>query len=149
MRVMIAAFAVVGLLACVGCQNDQYAEMLVKDDPGRLATALTGTGDSLIKQKRIDLHKQYAMSDKVMIDTWVIRARGGKPSAGTMVLLHGFRESKAFYLSAGEKLAKLGYDVVLVDLRAHGDSTGKYTSYGANESKDVQAVMKQLQQEKA
>jgi len=42
------------------------------------------------------------------------------------VLLHGEEQCKANYLGMGKNLAKMGYDVVLIDLRSHGKSTGKY-----------------------
>jgi pimeloyl-ACP methyl ester carboxylesterase len=38
--------------------------------------------------------------------------------------------------------------VVLIDLRAHGRSGGKYITYGAKEKRDVQAVMDALVQDK-
>ena len=149
------------LAACLlaGCQS-QYAEKLVKPDAGygKFVLSVTAGSDKLIEQHRIDLHQQITMADKTPIDVWVIKARcAAKPangavasaSRGTVVVLHGMGDSKASYLGAGEKIANLGFDAVLVDLRAHGASGGKYTTYGAVEKTDVKAVMDELLKQNA
>jgi len=65
-----------------------------------------------------------------------------------MILLHGLGESKANYLTVGTNLAKMGYDAVLIDLRCHGRSGGKYITCGAKEKQDVQAIIETLSKER-
>ena len=132
--------------AAGGCQDDRYARQLVQFDTcyGKVSQTLTGTPEQLIAQKRIDLHRRLTMSDKTIIDAWVIKAVPQAKSAtplGTVVVLHGLLDSKASYLSLGQRLSKIGYDVILIDLRAHGASTGQYVTYGATEKNDVKAVV--------
>ena len=131
-----------------GCETDYYAKQVLMHDTaqGGLALDLTGSGAMLIDQKRIDLNPRLAMTDGTEIDVWVIKARPDTPgpARATALLLHGLKENKAKYLGAGERLAAMGYDVVLLDFRAHGRSNGEYVTYGAHETKDVKEVMDQL-----
>lgn len=140
-------FLLVATGLCVGCERDFYARQIVEHntDSGKLLLNLTGTAEQLQKRNRIDDHRPMIMADGTNIDVWIIKAKRASGSVrGTALLLHGLTESKAKYLRAGENLAKMGYDVVLPDLRAHGRSSGKYVTYGALEKLDVKAVMDEL-----
>ncbi len=142
------------LLTVTGCQQDFYAKHIVTQDTGRgkLGLTLTGTAEQLLEKKRIDLHRRVDTPDDVVIDVWVIQAAAqANPgqSKGTVLLLHDLGDSKAAHLSLGRRLASMGYDVVLPDLRAHGRSTGKYITYGALEKRDVRAVVDALLDEQA
>jgi len=63
---------------------------------------------------------------------------------GTVLILHGLWDSKGRFFRLGELLARRGFDVVLPDLRRHGDSTGGFTTYGALEKRDMLALMTSL-----
>lgn len=60
---------------------------------------------------------------------------------GTIIILHGVSESKIAGLPMAEQLHRRGYNVVLYDSRCHGESGGRYCTYGYHEKFDVQAVM--------
>jgi len=143
---------VLGLAAGAGCGPDTYARRIleVNTDSGKLFVNLIGSGEMLEQQGRIDVHQRIRTADEVDIDVWVLRAKGKPdepaPARGTVVVLHGTSESKAKfpYFGAAERLAKLGFDVVLADLRRHGRSGGKYVTYGALESRDIKVVMDTL-----
>jgi pimeloyl-ACP methyl ester carboxylesterase len=62
-------------------------------------------------------------------------------SRGTIVLLHGVRMNRRSMLEAGLAFADAGYRSVLVDLRGHGESTGRFLTYGALEAHDISAVL--------
>jgi hypothetical protein len=153
-NVMQRTLVLVGLLsACLcGCGLDSQARQIVQNnnDPGRIWQSMVGSGEELRRSGQIDLHRRITV-DGIEIDTWVMVGRAANSQSGqgqgTVVILHGLGESKASYpfLGIGRVLAKKGYDVVLPDLRAHGRSEGKYTTYGAKESRDVQAVVDALQ----
>ncbi len=143
------ALIVVALLIGTGCQNDYYARQIVQPNttPGRIIQAVTGDGQRRIQQGKIDLHRKIIGQDGVALDVWVIRAKGNPAQTkGTALLLHGISESKASipYPGMGKRLAQAGFDVVLVDLRAHGQSKGKYITFGAKEKYDIKAVMDSL-----
>lgn len=142
-----------GAIILGGC-SDLYTNKLLKQDTtGRaLSTALTGSGEQLVRQKRIDDHV-VVTRDHTELDVWVVRAKPADAQAaarGTVIILHGLNESKASfpYFGAAGPLSKAGFDVVLLDLRAHGRSGGKYITYGAKEKHDVQAVMNNLLRKK-
>jgi pimeloyl-ACP methyl ester carboxylesterase len=79
------------------------------------------------------------------IVSWVVEARGAR--RGTVVLLHGVRMNKQSLVPVGAALSDAGYRAVLVDLRGHGESTGRYLTYGAVEARDVAAVFDALPME--
>ena len=133
-----------------GCSTDARATRIVEHKPGtgKLAQDILGTGDQLVKSGRIDLHRRVESFDKTEIDTWVLRANRNteKQGRGTAVILHRLYEHKADfpYFGAAERLARKGFDAVLIDLRSHGRSGGKYVTYGGNEKLDIKAVVDEL-----
>ena len=60
---------------------------------------------------------------------------------GTALLVHGFLMNKSLMLSRAKIYYDLGYNVVLMDLRARGQSSGASTTSGPGISSDVTAVM--------
>ncbi|MBL8799610.1 MAG: alpha/beta fold hydrolase [Planctomycetia bacterium] len=60
---------------------------------------------------------------------------------GTVVLFHGLRHNRAQTLERTLFLTGAGYRCVAFDHRAHGESTGKRSSFGYFESRDVLAVL--------
>jgi len=133
--------------------------------PGQAMQNLIGSADRMIARGRIDRHCRVTAADGVEIDTWVIRNRlipghdghdgnGGNGRArrsarGTVVLIHPLLVSKTWLLPVGEELADRGWDVVLSDLRAHGRSGGRFTTWGAREKLDVRTVVDRLVEEEA
>ncbi len=63
---------------------------------------------------------------------------------GTIILMHGIRSGKERYLEVSKKLAENGYNAVLVDLRAHGESEGEYCTFGYYEKQDVSVLIDTL-----
>ena len=63
---------------------------------------------------------------------------------GTIILVHGIRAYKEHFLPLASYLAKNGYNSVLIDLRAHGKSEGKYCSFGYHEKHDLKIVVDTL-----
>lgn len=64
---------------------------------------------------------------------------------GTIVLLHGYLETKEDMVHWGLRFAEAGYRVVLLDLRGHGRSSGPWIGYGAFEVGDLRQVLDDLQ----
>lgn len=62
----------------------------------------------------------------------------------TVVLLHGISANKSIVLGRGVDIEKLGYNVLLVDLRRFGESTGSMTTYGFDESREIGWVADRL-----
>jgi alpha-beta hydrolase superfamily lysophospholipase len=59
----------------------------------------------------------------------------------TVILFHGLRKNRAQTLPRIALLAGAGYRCVAFDHRAHGQSTGRCSSFGYHESRDVEAVL--------
>ena len=66
------------------------------------------------------------------------------PPRGTIVLLHGYLQNKNQVVPWAIRLAQAGYRCAVVDLRAHGASTGTHISFGVFESRDLSHVLDDL-----
>ncbi len=71
----------------------------------------------------------------ITIEAWYAKADSG--SIGTVILFHGLSQSKAIKLSEAYEFRYQGYNVMLVDFRAHGNSGGNITTVGFRESEEV------------
>ena len=89
---------------------------------------------------------QFSATDGTSIDGWWIPAARGARTDGrgsvkwgrdTVVFCHGFGADKAGQLFLVRDLVANGYNVLAIDLRAHGRSGGQLTGMGALESRDV------------
>ena len=75
--------------------------------------------------------------DSVRLESWFAPKDSAK---GTILMFHGHGSSKSGIIAEARKLYEMGYQVMLTDFRAHGNSEGNTTSIGIYESKDVKAV---------
>jgi fermentation-respiration switch protein FrsA (DUF1100 family) len=85
---------------------------------------------------------RFTASDaESQLSAWFIPAVAPK---GTIIYLHGVADNKM----SGLLLAKVFYDhhfnVFLYDARAHGESGGRYCTYGYHEKYDVQKAIDQI-----
>lgn len=67
-----------------------------------------------------------------------------EPTPKTAVLLHGYADAKVGALAWAPLFRSLGYNLLLIDLRAHGESTGQHITGGVNEADDLGAVLDEL-----
>lgn len=56
---------------------------------------------------------------------------------GTVVLLHGIRDSKRGQVESARRHAAAGIRALVVDSRGHGESSGRFLTYGVQESRDL------------
>ncbi|MBI1343893.1 MAG: hypothetical protein GC171_13250 [Terrimonas sp.] len=75
-----------------------------------------------------------SLSNGLKISGWYIRA---DTAIGTAILFHGLGSNKGQPLNEAAELRLLGYNTLLIDLRAHGASEGKAFSLGYKESEEV------------
>ncbi|SHM39951.1 alpha/beta hydrolase [Chitinophaga sp. CF418] len=69
------------------------------------------------------------------------------PSAkGTVILFHGYGGSKDGPIPEAEYFRTLGYNALLVDFRAHGNSEGNVCTVGYKEAEDVMLAYNFVQQ---
>jgi alpha-beta hydrolase superfamily lysophospholipase len=67
---------------------------------------------------------------------------------GTLLMLHGIRDSKLHLVSGARRHVAHGLRVVAVDSRGHGESSGAYLTYGVEESRDLVALVDELERRK-
>ena len=72
--------------------------------------------------------------DSLSLEAWLIPVDSSK---GTVILFHGLGGNKSNVLKQAYEFRYLGFNVMLVDLRAHGKSNGTITTMGFRESEDV------------
>lgn len=60
---------------------------------------------------------------------------------GLLIMLHGIGGHKENYLWMAEKLAERGFESIVYDSRAHGESGGRYVTYGHHEKEDVSRII--------
>ena len=75
------------------------------------------------------------------IECWNIPTENAK---GTVVLCHGFSESKSSMLDKADVFRKLGYSVFLVDFMGSGGSEGNRTTVGFREAEQVKTCFDYL-----
>ncbi len=72
---------------------------------------------------------------------WLARGvRGG----GAVLLVHSIRSNRVEMLSRAKFLNEQGYNVLLIDLQAHGETPGDRITFGLRESEDVEAAVAYL-----
>jgi pimeloyl-ACP methyl ester carboxylesterase len=81
------------------------------------------------------------ISEGLRLRTWTRRGSDGRPA---VVIVHGLGDSLESYVDQVEVLSRRGHTVLLLDLRAHGASEGRYTTLGGREREDVRAAMDAL-----
>ena len=142
------------LTACAvlaGCSIDQHAKMLIQPDTGhgKRQYWVLPKSEKLVKGGTISAARLYTMPDGTKIDLWIYKASTKTKGAGTVLFLHDIGDSKVTYMRVAKKLTKKGFDVVLTDLRDHGRSSGKITTFGALEKQDQKCTIDRLYKEKA
>lgn len=80
-------------------------------------------------------------SEGLRLRTWTRAGSAGRPA---VVIVHGLGDSLESYVGRADVLHRRGHTVLLVDLRAHGASEGRYTTLGGREREDVRAAMAAL-----
>lgn len=74
------------------------------------------------------------------IGAWFVEGKDND-SASQILLLHGNKGSRANSLKRAEFLASAGHPVLMISLRAHGDSTGDFNDIGYSARHDVVAAV--------
>ena len=76
---------------------------------------------------------------------WKVYA--AKPNGNWILVFHGVADNRYGVTEHARLLLQAGYDVVMMDSRAHGASGGEIASYGWLERKDVSAIVDALERE--
>lgn len=71
----------------------------------------------------------------ILIDAW--HSKPDSVSKGTVILFHGINANKGMWIAEAAEFRYQGYNVMLVDFRAHGNSGGHTTTIGVREAEEV------------
>ena len=133
--ISLAVVLVVGFVALAVIANDQ-------------ATALVH--HPLEKRDHIDESPHdYGMNfesltltteDGLHLAAWYVPSKNG----AAIIVQHGYKSDREEMLDEAAMLAKHGYGVILVDLRAHGLSEGDEITFGVLETRDADAAYEYL-----
>jgi pimeloyl-ACP methyl ester carboxylesterase len=93
-------------------------------------------GDALVREPVTLISR-----DGTRLSAWFIA--GARPQ--TLLVLHGYTACKADMLSHAAFLHAAGYSLLLLDLRACGESGGRAVTLGGREQEDVAAALAYLQ----
>ena len=74
------------------------------------------------------------MANGKKLEAWYMKADSAK---GTVILFHGLGSNKGNVLGEAFEFNSFGYNTMLVDMRAHGNSEGIINSIGYKESEEV------------
>jgi alpha-beta hydrolase superfamily lysophospholipase len=82
-------------------------------------------------------------SDGSIVRGW--KARSAEPRGDWVLLFHGVADNRMGVLEHALLLLNAGYDVVMMDARAHGASDGAMATYGWLERNDTRAIVESLE----
>ena len=82
---------------------------------------------------------QFRATDGVSLEGWVIR--GGDPSQPWIIACHGLGTNRADLLDVSVGLHRAGFNLLLMDFRAHGGSAGRTSSFGWREQRDLEGAL--------
>jgi len=82
-------------------------------------------------------------SNGLKLEAWLIEVENPK---GTVALFHGYKGSKTGISNEASAFRKLGYNTIVLDFRAHGNSEGNTCTFGYKEAEDVRLVYDYLKE---
>lgn len=78
--------------------------------------------------------------DSLTLKAWFFPSKRESAKA-TVIILHGIGTCKETQFGRAKLLTDNGFNAVTLDLRAHGESSGDYCTFGYYEKYDIQAVL--------
>ena len=82
-------------------------------------------------------------SDGVLLKGWKVRS--AKPNGNWVLVFHGVADNRVGAAEQAQVLLVAGYNVVMMDARAHGSSEGPMATYGWLERNDTRAIVDVLE----
>jgi uncharacterized protein len=83
----------------------------------------------------------FTSVDNIVLKGWLVKpARYGQKSSA-IILCHGLGANRSDFTELAVLLSQRGHFVLLFDFRAHGESSGRRTSLGYHEQRDIEAAL--------
>lgn len=80
--------------------------------------------------------------DGALLRGWKVRPQA--PNGDWVMLFHGVSDNRVGMLGHAEFLLRTGYNLLMMDARAHGASEGEMATYGWKEQYDTRAIVNAL-----
>jgi uncharacterized protein len=122
------------LLACTACVPPQIGAHLILHPPRFPVLPALG-----MSPEEVEL-----CGDGLVLRGWLFRAQppgGGRQRRALVLYLHGITNNRSQGLEVARRLPARGYDVLMLDFRAHGASDGTLASFGHFEKEDVRRAI--------
>jgi pimeloyl-ACP methyl ester carboxylesterase len=118
------------LLGLAACMPPQWA-----------ANAILHPGRTHAEKPPVLPHEDLTFTgdDGAVFKGWLFKATGKR--RGLLVALHGMGSNRAAGVGLAHRFLPQGWDVLLYDLRAHGDSGGDFCSFGVLEKRDLSRAL--------
>ena len=134
------------IVALVGVASFPLSSLLVRPRLKRLSHLKRPHIRNLLRRLGIEIQDvSFTSFDSTRLNGWWIQASKDAP---TIVILHGVKKNRTDVLRAALVLRREGFNVLMFDGRAHGDSGGRYVTYGFFERRDVESALEWLISEK-
>ena len=85
-------------------------------------------------------HISFITTDSIKLRGWFIGSQNSL-TAPTIIIAHGLGASKSDFIKLSGFLSSNGFNVLLFDFRAHGESGGNSCSLGLKEQMDITAAL--------
>jgi pimeloyl-ACP methyl ester carboxylesterase len=99
-------------------------------------------GDLGLVFEEVSFDVRDKQGKSLRIAAWWIPA--AETSDRCVVMIHGYADAKVGVIAWAPAWHRLGFNILAIDLRAHGESGGRYCSGGTFERDDVNQVIDQL-----
>lgn len=134
------------LAIAMGVASYPLSGLLIRPRLKRLSQLKSPHLRNLIRRSGIPFDDVTIPSfDGTRLFGWWMSAR---PGAATVVVLHGVKKNRTDVLRAALAIRRAGFNVLLFDGRGHGDSEGRFVTYGFYERRDVESAIEWLVKEK-
>lgn len=134
------------LTLAVGAASFSLSGLLIRPRLKRLSQLKSPHLRGLIRRSGIAFEDVTIPSfDGTKLYGWWMAASKRAP---TIVALHGVKKNRTDVLRAALVLRRAGFNVLVFDGRAHGDSEGRFVTYGFYERRDVETAIQWLIAEK-
>src|SRR5688572_22716553 len=147
MRAGLVTLGMAGsLTVLIGAASYPLSGLLIRPRLKRLSQLKSPRLRNLIRRTGIEFEDvTFSSFDSTRLYGWWMEA--GK-DAPTVVVLHGVKKNRTDVLRAALVLRRAGLNVLVFDGRAHGNSEGRFVTYGFYERRDVETALEWLATEK-
>ena len=149
---LVLVMIVAGLGLCAGVIVSMARMLLMPPwmNDGKAVVVLRRLSPGDLNLRFLDLRfeiRDESSGGGLRIAGWWIGADG--PSERTVVIIHGYADAKVGGIAWAPMFHELGWNVLAIDLRAHGESGGRYSTAGFWERHDLNQVLNRVRADRA